>query len=142
MMSAGRELLRRPCQRGKQRQKRRMRSATGVEGKCYMDVLVTSTRYALRTPSGIWPRQLGIRRSSAVGVTEALAGGDGVADDLLELLDVGEAPAVVAGPEHGRADAHLEYAAGAGLARDRADLRVDRRQHHPRHPPCPPQPPP
>src|SRR5205823_14031086 len=52
-MSAGRELLRRPCQRGKQRQKRRKRSATGVEGKFYMDVLVTSTRSALRTPSGI-----------------------------------------------------------------------------------------
>src|SRR5437899_8185525 len=36
---------------------------TSVEGKFYMDVLVTSTRYALRAPSGIWPRQLGIRRS-------------------------------------------------------------------------------
>src|SRR5437867_10612398 len=53
MMSAGRELLRRRCQRGKQRQKRRKRSATGSEGKFYMDVLVTSTRYALPTPSGI-----------------------------------------------------------------------------------------
>src|SRR5882724_790795 len=84
--------------------------------------------------------QLGIRTSSAVGVTEALAGRDGVADQLLELLDVGEAAAVVAGPEHGGADAHLEDAAGAGDERDLADLRLERRQQLLRHPGRPQQP--
>src|SRR5438132_11432669 len=117
-----------------------------------MGALVTSTRYALRGVSAVSARvvqrgrepvlrgedvaagvrraprgstrpRVRIRRSSAVGVTEALARGDDVADHLLDLLDGGEAPAVVAGPEHGRADAHLEDAAGAGHERDRADLR-------------------
>src|SRR3989449_9483147 len=78
--------------------------------------------------------------SSAVGVTKALAGGEGVADQLLELLDVGEAAAIVAGPEHGGADAHLEDAAGAGHERDLADLRLERRQQLLRHPRRPQQP--
>src|SRR2546425_8436345 len=78
--------------------------------------------------------------SSAVGVTKALAGGEGVADQLLELLDVGEAPAVVAGPEHGGADAHLEDAADAGHERDLADLRLERRQQLLRPPRRPQQP--
>src|SRR3989442_6735830 len=57
--------------------------------------------------------QLGMT-SSAVGVTEALAGGDGIADQLLELLDVGEAATIVAGPEHRGARAHPEATAAAG----------------------------
>src|SRR3989442_8985018 len=83
--------------------------------------------------------QLGMT-SSAVGVTEALAGGDGIADQLLELLDVGEAATIVAGPEHGGADAHLEDAAGAGHERDLGDLRLERRQQLLGHPGRPQQP--
>src|SRR2546426_11237612 len=78
--------------------------------------------------------------SSAVGVTKALAGGEGVADQLLELLDVGEAAAIVAGPENGGGDAHPEDAAGAGAERDLADLRLERRQQLPGHPGRPQQP--
>src|SRR5439155_1157583 len=67
---------------------------TGVDGKFYMHALVISTRYAPWGAPAVSGRlvqrdrepvlrcegdsQLGIRRSSAVGVTEALAGGDGV----------------------------------------------------------------
>src|SRR2546425_10603481 len=81
--------------------------------------------------------QLGMT-SSAVGVTEALAGGDGIADQLLELLDVGEAATIVAGPEHRGAAAHLEGAARRRHPRDLPALPPS----PPPRPPAPPGPPP
>src|ERR1700682_2475455 len=72
--------------------------------------------------------------SSAIGVAEAFAGGDGVANELLEFFHVGKSAAVVTRPEHRRANAHLEDAAGAGHERDLADLRLERRQQLLRRP--------
>ena len=58
----------------------------------------------------------------AVEVAEAAAGGDLVANALLQRAHVGKTAVGAAVPDQGVADADLEDAAGAGDERDRAEL--------------------
>lgn len=55
-------------------------------------------------------------------MAEIAARGDGVADGLLEFLDIGEAAGGGARPEHRLAGADFEDAAGAGDERKLADV--------------------
>src|SRR5262245_18504221 len=72
---------------------------------------------------------------------EALARGNRVANDLLELLDLRKPLALGARPHHLTAGANLEHATTSGDERDLADLSLERGQQLLRHPGRAQQPP-
>lgn len=69
-----------------------------------------------------------------IGMAEAAVRRNAVANELLQFLHLRKSAFAGARPDRRAVDADFEYAAGAGLQRDFADFRLERREQFLRHP--------
>src|SRR6266851_5370709 len=111
---------------------------------CTRRIRVLKVAWAQRHRSRIWTgpllnfaggmRCFGSLMGSVVGVAELLAGGDAVSDELLEFLDVGEAPRSFARPDELALRANVEDASRPRDEREFANVVLERCEQLLRHP--------